>query len=38
MKRFTTMIFVGIFCLALFIPAGCSINSGDVELTIAALR
>ena len=26
------MILTGVFCLALFIPAGCSVNSGDVEL------
>ena len=34
MKRFTTMIFVGIFCLALFIPAGCDLGyvyNGEYE-------
>ena len=29
MKRFTTMFFMGIFCLALFIPAGCGRYVGE---------
>ncbi|MBQ7164955.1 MAG: hypothetical protein IJR61_06465 [Clostridia bacterium] len=35
MKRFTAMFFVGVFCLALFIPAGCGNVSRYFDLSDA---